>query len=67
MPRILFLSRRSVLSPARSLTPGRILLLADEGRDDVVDSISHERAKAIEKNEIKLWLETRWCIGKDDK
>ena len=24
----------------------------------------HECAKAIEKNEIKPWLKTRWCIGK---
>jgi hypothetical protein len=55
-------------SSARSLTRGRILLLADEGRDDVCRFyLSYERAKAIEKNEIKLWLETRWCIGKDDK
>jgi hypothetical protein len=49
MPRILFLSRRSVLSPARSLTPGRILLLADEGRDDVVDSISHMSVRKLLK------------------
>jgi len=40
-------------------------LLADKLVEmEVVDSmVQYDRAKGVEKNELKPFLKTRWCIG----